>query len=194
MNKVTVVLVAALLLAVTMGLTVGLRAQGREFTPPRIAVLNVLKVIENYDRSRAVQESLKEGADKLRAEFEQEMRDLKTKEADLDLMGKETKAYADAVEKLEFEKFRLQYRMKQVDQKLRKEARDEMAAIYLEIQDAVARYAKTTGLDAVLATGSEELKGTSLQEVQFEIAVRPMHFHVKELDITEAILGLLNAE
>jgi Skp family chaperone for outer membrane proteins len=193
MRNATVVLIVGL---VVVGFVAGLaiQAKPREFTPARIAFVDMLHVIENYERAATIQQKLTEQAERIQAAFEKQKKALQSKVADLDLMDPETKAYAEALEKLETEKARVEFRRKWALRQVGNDARDEMKEIYRSVQDASERYAKETGIDAVFVVANRDLPGDSISEVKLQIAVRPVLYQADELDITEAVLGMLNAE
>ena len=194
MRRTTVVATLAVLIAASLGLTVGLRAQGPEFRPPRIAFLDIHRVIENYERSRRVEKDLGDKADEIRNRVEAEMNEIRKEDLALDKLSSASSDYAAKKEAVELKKYKLQYWAKQEEQKVRREAREEMVSIYREIQNAVERYAAAVGLEAVLLVSRGELPGETLPEVKFQIAVRPVLFCTEGLDVTEPILSILNGK
>ncbi len=194
MRRTTVVATLAVLIAASLGLTVGLRAQGPEFRPPRIAFLDIHRVIENYERSRRVEKDLGDKAEAIRNRVEAEMNEIRKEDLALDKLSSASSDYAAKKEAVELKKYKLQYWAKQEEQKVRREAREEMVSIYREIQNAVERYAAAVGLEAVLLVSRGELPGETLPEVKFQIAVRPVLFCTEGLDVTEPILSILNGK
>ena len=194
MRQRKIVAAAVVLAVLALGVSVGLKAQGPEYRPPRLAFVDIDHLIENYDRALTVERSLKEQADKIRDEYEQKMRGLKEREADLEVMSKESQLYAEEKQKLATEGFQLQWQRKWAEEKVVREARDEMAAIYREIQDAVERYANQTGLEAVLVVARGDLPGDTVPEIRLQIAVRPVLYCGEHLEITKPILAMLNAD
>jgi Skp family chaperone for outer membrane proteins len=185
----------AALVAVTLAVSHGLRAQGPEYKPPRIAFVDMDRVIEKYVRAIEVEQGLKEKAEKLQLDFDKQMRDIKQREADLEVtLSEDSKLYAQKKQELAEEAFRLQYQRKWMQDQIVAEARDEMAAIYKAIEDAVARYSEQTGLEAVLVVARGDLPGATVPEVRLQIKVRPVIYCADHLEITEPVLAMLNAE
>jgi Skp family chaperone for outer membrane proteins len=193
MRRTTWFLGIALVAVTALAVTYGIRAQGRNFTPPRIAFVDVGKVLEKYDRVLDSEQAIEKKRLQLRDHFEGRKADLERKVADLDLLSPGSPEYAKQREELEIERARLQWHAKHEEMLLGKSARDEMASIYKQIQDAVERYAKASGLDAVLVVARGDVEGNSIQEVQINIVVRPVLYCTEELDVTKAVTDILNA-
>jgi len=194
MRKITTATIAVLLTGTLLSFAAGLRAQAPEFRPPRTAFLDIHRVIEKYERSRAVEKNLAEKADRLRTSFDERMLEIRKKEQLLDGLSESSSEFRKQKRAIDREKFDLQYELKEQEQVIRKEARDEMANIYREIQNAVERYATAVDLDAVLLVSRGELPGDTLPEVKFQIAVRPVLYIKDDLDVTDPILSILNAK
>ncbi len=194
MRLTTVVAVLGLTLIVTLGLTLGLNAQSQEFKPPRMAFVDIHNVIENYARSRQVEETLKKKAEDLQTHLEDAMLEIQKQEAKLESLSRDSRQYKDGRRVVEIAKFRLQYEGKEAEREVRREARDEMSSIYQEILDAVERYAKAMGLEVVLLMSSGEIPGESLPELKFQIAVRPVLYVADGLNVTKPILSILNSK
>ncbi|MFN0054323.1 MAG: OmpH family outer membrane protein [Planctomycetales bacterium] len=157
----------------------------------RIGLIDMAFVFEEYDKVKVLREDLKDaheeaetkGKEKYRAiqELKQELSNFK--EGAPDYVSRESKLASLASQ---FETFR------QVTKRelARKEAK-LVHTVYLEIQDAVEKLAKHNGYTMVLRFSREELNSTDPQKVA-QVLARPVIYHRKRDDMTDAVLKMLN--
>lgn len=66
------------------------------------------------------------------------------------------------------------------------------ADIYRDVNDAVAQYAKTHGIDLVLVTHKFDYNVTSTRDLMLQIANRAVLYHDGAVDITDPLVRIMN--
>jgi Skp family chaperone for outer membrane proteins len=200
------VLVLTGLLALVAAVYVGgrLRAQtgGTPAAAPeprtRIALINLLFVLEKYERGMSLQNELKEIAKPFQAKETAKAaeREKLVKEA------QEPKCTAERREQIENDVKRLdrerQDNKSDYDKALAKKGDEALKILYMEIQDAASRYAGAHNFDLVLhfndATTRERYYSPAMIQRKLTPAVCMPLYAVRGMDISEQVVNDLNAD
>jgi len=160
----------------------------------RVAVLNLRRVIKNYDRYQQFIEEMKKQeqgyVDAIKAK--QTQIEALTKQAEL-LQG----PARDAKEK---EMRTVQQEIENIKLDARKEmaakGNDEMVKVFIAVRDAASRYAKANNFDLVLhfegAGDEKEVDTSALVTKQINAGCSPLYWN-SSLDISGPVLDAVNA-
>ena len=138
----------------------------------KVGYVNIAKVFEGYQRTKASDAALERQGKQKEAEFEARMADLKKLRESLELLNdaaKDAKAREVEEKAEELQRFRTN-----TARNLRRERDRITKDILQEIQQAIEQYAKTNGLSLVLDE-------------------RSLLYGVPTQDLTNAILNLMNS-
>ena len=169
-------------------------ASNGDRAPQQIRFLNVAEVVRGSQRAKEVEEELGARERAIEAEAEAKDRELSLRARELEKTDRESPRYYEERAAIQTAGAALKFDTEAKLGQLQRDARNEMASIYVAIREVVARYAEQHGIDAVLTTGADRPQGRTFAEVKFEMAVRPVLFARKDLDITNEIIELLNAK
>lgn len=161
--------------------------------PHRIALIDMARVFKNYKKFENLREELKNDLTKSEEKFKAMAEQIRKEQAELKLLKEGTDEYAQK------EKVVLQhttqaetYRKSQQRDLIRREAQI-YKTIYLEVADAVQKYASHFSFTLVLRFTSEDVETTeNPEEVMRGLNRQVVYFQPKD-DITNAIVRYLNS-
>jgi Skp family chaperone for outer membrane proteins len=199
------VLVLTGLLALLAAVYVGGRLWAQPGTAPaappeprtRIALLNLLYVLEKYERSTALQNELKKSAEPYQAK-----ETAKTAEREALLKeGQGPKCTPERREQIEADIRRIdrerQDNKADYDKLLAKKGDEALKILYREIQDAAQRYAQAHNFELVLhfndATTPERYYSAAMIQRKLTPAVCMPLYAVPGMDISQQVVNDLNA-
>jgi Skp family chaperone for outer membrane proteins len=163
----------------------------------RIAVVNLLQVIKNYQKCKVCEDSIRQEFSLLDKQFEEKKKLFQTYKVQYD----NPQTPANTHDELERKMKALQREMQDMDeeakQRLNKQRGDLAVTLYREIEDAVQCYAKAYDIELVLhyndaAVPNEMYNPLNVQRKIQSGGCTPMYV-APGMDITMAIVGNLNA-
>jgi len=191
-----VVLVAAAGLLAGAVLLKDVRGQTTEPKVPtvtRIAVCDVVKVVQNYRKIADLNADLEKRRAKLNAEGEQRGKMIDQLQAELDQIAENSKEYEKRLD---------EFLTKRAELRAWKEAQDALLLkwhflatrqMFEEVLSAVDQVAKDQGIQLVLFKETEKFQSINSPElVQEMIGRRKVLYSDPSLDITEAIMSRMN--
>lgn len=167
-----------------------LSAQEKEGANPKIAVVDVLKLIDDYEKSKDLEK-------KLEMQFEKEEKDIMDLENDI----KELKAKVAIAGENNLEAFQKELQEKEIRSKIKRDNIKKVLGkqhskytqeVYQDIKDAVAEYGKDQGFALVLKKSDFDIKNE--QMLQAEILGNMLLYHEESMEITTAVLNMLNTK
>ena len=178
---------------VYFGYTAGAQDASRKKAAPKIGVINITKVFDNYKKKRVLEEDL-------RAIREQKSRVLREKE-------NEIKRLADEIRMLELgsearKKRETEFEKKQVELRsftevsagnLTTQKRDVTEKLYSDIADAVSEYGRKHGFDLIIKWEDVEMRSETMEELLYKINQKTVLFASEKIDITQELIHILNA-
>ncbi len=177
--------VAALALVAALRPTGALVAQGKSY-----GFIDMEYVLNNYAKNAELTETLG-------AKY-QEIVDARRKgENDLQLEREEMATFAgskraEAARLIAMKEFSLKFDYESEMRELEKKKIDGWKTLYVDIQEAAEKVSRDRGLDAVLVMNRSEPDGKSDQDMIAQITLRQVLYFDSSLDVTEAVLRLLN--
>lgn len=197
------VLVLTCLLALVAAVYVGgrLRAQTAGAPAPeprtRIALINLLYVLEKYDRAKALNEEMKSTAKPFqdRDAAKVALRESKIKEAQAPGCTAEKRAQLEKdVKQIDRER---QDNKSDYDAAMNKKSEEALKILYMEIQDAATRYAQAHNFDLVLhfndATTREKYYSAQSIRLKIQPTVCMPLYASPGMDISQPVVDALNA-
>ena len=163
--------------------------------PPRVAIVDVEKVLTDYKKSGDIYKDIEKeleplaNAIKQKAKYirEEQQRIASDPRADkIELLRRKQKIEMDMAE-LDKEEKEFGDRRAELEVKALEDVWDDLVA-------AVAKYAKDNGLDLVIKQQVSTSKTRSSTTVRMRIAAQTVIYAAAQLDITEAILKQMNTD
>ncbi len=162
-------------------------------TPTRVAVCDVAKVFNNYQRAKD-----------LTAEFEQRRRRIKVEDDRRDARLKQLQATLSALKpgSKEHETRLAEYMKASIERQVWRKMQEELAIrqhrrlteeMYKEILRAVDAVAKERGFDLVIYLENVPIASASTSELLNKIAQRKVLYHDPRIDITQTVLQRVNS-
>ncbi len=156
------------------------------FQPPRVAVVDISVVFDDYEKTQDLQKSVEKDKDELRKRVEE----LKIRHEELEAELPTLKANSEQSIAKNLEKTKVELEAQALQKTKLKEFNDKrrtfLAEITGQIRDTIKEYAEAHDIDIVV----EHQVKMENESARFEWPI--IHYAKPELDVTEAITGLLN--
>lgn len=184
--------------ALGLSLLTTVSSQGQNKPGPRpasVAVVNLGKIFENSDERGARRAEVSGQLEALQKEEATRRKELETLKTDLEILGPETDAHRQTIEKLESKAIEFDTWLQYQKRKLERESTLQDETLYRKIMEAVARIAKQDGYDVVLYMDSvDSVRSQTRQQLMGQIQTRRVLYAADGLDITDAVSQMLNNE
>ena len=169
-------------------------AGAAETKPLEVAVVNITRVFDAYKKTQKVNELMKEKFGGRRQELEERQRRIAEKEAALraDTRSPDDPALLKERQDLNYQKLLLERDSRKLMQEMAEFNLKHTAEIMAEIEAAVRRYAQAKHIDLVLKYQPPQQKARTNLELTQQIGANPVLYFRNTLDITDAIITLLN--
>ncbi len=189
---------AGLLAGAAVGLTLFslgsvLHAQGRSDPHRCVAVVDVGKIFNEYDRMKTAQDELKQLEDRLQLENEQRKQKTDMLEATVSKMDPADPTYTRKMNEVLESRIghKTWFELQQAN------ATREIAVatdrIYRDITGAAEQVARESGFSLVLYREPYEPLGTNPEEIQAQMRARKVLYASENIDITQFVLDRLNS-
>ncbi len=185
-------LIAGLTLGGGSRVLLGSSAAGMQAGGGRVAVIDVVKAFNEYQRQKDLEAELQELKQKLQAEQEQRRGRIEAMQATLDAMDQDDPTYAEKMRELLAEQIELKNWMDLAQADMQREIGVWTARVYQEIIDASRKVAAARGYDVVLAHEPFRPAGIDPEAVRQQIRLRTVVYATDGVDITDAVLEELN--
>lgn len=160
--------------------------------PTKVAVVDMVKLFNNYDRTKSVNERLAKRQNELKAERKKIVNKIEAMRAGLENFNPDSKDFYERQKKL----FRLSVELKSLTQvgkeDIKREFRLSTERIYKEIVDVVAEVAKQSGYDLVLYLDAVQIQSDSFPTLLEKIRQRKVIYSAPHINITRQSLDYLN--
>jgi len=187
-------IVAMVCAAILLGMGFVGRADQPAAVPTRLAVIDMVRVFNNYQKTLDQQQQLKRQGERIRDEEQKRKRAIEKAKLDMDAFKPGTPEYNQASEKVLKMSVELRAFQELMLQKIANNQKLWTEAIYKEITDAVATYAKSHGLSVVLYLDEFDIKSNTTKELLEKIRQKKVIYHDSRLDISQDILNMLNEQ
>jgi Skp family chaperone for outer membrane proteins len=188
-----------LLIGVAVGAAVftagsGLYAQNRtSLGSGRVACLDVIKVFNEYERWKDLEEEIRAILEDRQNEIERRRGQIDTLQATLDAMSPDDPMYAKKTREM----LALQIDFKNWSDLMQADMAREVGIwtrrMYREILGVTEEFALREGYDVVLYTSPPELQGFDPDAIQEQIRARKVVYTSPQADVTPVVLDRLNA-
>ncbi len=160
--------------------------------PVKLAVVDMEKVFNEYQRTKDVNKKIAERQKEIRAKMKEMLEKIEALKSELQNFHPDSKDYYERQKKL----FKLSVELdsfKRIStEDMKREFRLMTESIYNEIIDAVAQISADRGYDLVLYRDTVKIQGDSIPALLERIRQRKVLYASKEIDITEQVLSYIN--
>lgn len=167
------------------------KAEGEE-AEVKIGIVDIIRAFDEYAKSDDLEKELTEELEVFNNEMKFLNEGLGKLKAEIEMLSAESDLRVEKVSEYGVKK--QAYEGKRVAEQRRwmiKQSRMLME-LYSDIVEAVGGYAKAEGYTLVLKADSGNVRGTSPDEVQLRIAIRPVLYYSSIHDLTDDIVRVLN--
>ncbi len=185
-------LIAGLTLGGGSRVLLGSTAAGMQAGGGRVAVIDVVRAFNEYQRQKDLEAELQELKQKLQAEQEQRRGRIEAMQATLDAMDQNDPTYAEKMRELLAEQIELKNWMDLAQADMQREIGVWTARVYQEIVTASQQVAEARGFDLVLAHEPFKPAGIDPETIRQQIRSRKVVYAADKVDITDAVLEALN--
>jgi len=192
-NVVLTVAALVLLAAVAMPRYQLLAGQTPSPTATRVAVVDLVRLFNEYERTKQLNEDLAKKQDKFKADRQQKVDQIDVLRAQLENFQPGSKDYKDRQEQLMKQSIELEVFTKVTAEQLKQEFRQLTEEVYNELVDQVGKLAKQMGYDLVLHQDAVEIKqADDFSTMLSKIKQRKVIYCANSIDITDHVIAAVN--
>ncbi len=194
MNKKLVYVCATAVVCIFTSLLIrsGQAADKPSPAPTRVAVVDMVKVFNDYERTKEINKRLARRQEELKAKRKELIDKIEAVKAELDNFQPDSKDYYERQKKL----FKMSVELKSYTQvateDIKREFRLMTEDIYKQIVNAVKDVAESSGYDLVLYLDAVKIQGDSFPALLEKIRQRKVIYSSKHIDITQHVLNYIN--
>jgi Skp family chaperone for outer membrane proteins len=174
-------------------LVAALGVAARRVEGPRIAVVDMSRLVSSHKQSREEQQFIEQWRDTMKKLLDEKDKDYRAVQAELDQFKEGSEEWKKKVKEVKVRKSELQIEAASLDEDLQNRIGTSLKNSYARAVAACKAYQEANDLDAVLQYSDAPIDGTKREEIIPSIMVRPVVSHRKTLDVTDAVLAILDA-
>lgn len=195
MTRQMTALIVTFAVALTLMGVVTLQGQpAATAAPSRLAVVDVQKVFKSLDERSAIDAELTQQAERLQKEEQDRVTAIKAKQADADILSKESDAFQQAINDIERMTIELQAWRQLKQRRLEQERTLRVQDLYNKVLSGVERLAQREGYDMVLQKDTQDFRPENQQQLTAMILGRKVLYVSDKLEISDAVTQMLNNE
>jgi Skp family chaperone for outer membrane proteins len=161
--------------------------------PARVGVVDFAKLLKDYARMKDAEKSMSDAQTRIRDEAKALMTEVETLKAKIQMHTPGSEAYAATEKEIlaksgEFER----WKQAKASEVLARE-RTIIREVFTDVERAAAQYAKDNGFTLILKSDKLDLSSPSVRELDFRVTLKQILYAADEMDITDALTGILNA-
>lgn len=161
---------------------------------PKIAFIDMSKLVSQHKQSQAEQTLIQQWHDAMRKLLEADDKNLQTMRGTLDTFKAGTDEWKKQQQDIKLEEFKLSQKAKGLDEEFDAKVARSLIDAHARVVAACKTYLEGHDLDAILQFTSGAVSGNTRNEVIPEIVVRSVVAHRTALEVTDAILAILDAK
>ena len=161
--------------------------------PPRIAVVDMARLVSQTKRSKDEQALIIQWRDAKRQMLEETDKRLRLQKAELDAYRAGSEEHHAKSLELRIEGMKLENEAKWLDEETQRKLAKSISEAHARVTAAAQSYLESHDLDAVLQYSSTPVDGDVAGGVISEVVVRCVVAHRKAVDVTDAVLEILEA-
>jgi Skp family chaperone for outer membrane proteins len=189
-----VFLASAVVLVAVSGwlLSAGHAAEKSSPAPTRVAVVDIVKAFNDYNRTKDINEKLNKEQVELQNQRKAKVDRIEALKAQIDNLHPDSKDYYQREKELLELSIELKNFTDIKAESIKREFRVMTEDIYNEMLKTIETVAKESGYDMVLYLDKMEIHGDSFPALLEKIRERKVLYAAKQTDITDSVLDLLN--
>jgi len=172
-------------------------AESRQVSPPlaKVAVVDLFRVLAEAKPFVAEQDEIRRWIEaEKRTNLDVKKGEIAAKEAELEVFDRASPEYRKLANQLDFDKLGFEHEFQRLERERVRRITDSQRRAFAEATRVVADYAKSQGVTLVLQLRTGELRGEAQSELTSEMYLRDVLYHDASLDITSAVLRILDAK
>ncbi len=165
----------------------------RSFEGPRIAVVDMSRLVSQHKKSREEQSLIAQWRDTSEKLLAEEAKKYSAEVATLDQFQPGSDKWAEKSKELRHRKAQLEVDRDMIGDEFERRMARALSEAHARVSTAAKVYLDTHDLDAVLQHSPGPVKGNKSSDVIPEIVVRTVVAHRGTIDATDAVLAILDA-
>ncbi|MBL8841317.1 MAG: OmpH family outer membrane protein [Planctomycetes bacterium] len=165
----------------------------RTFEGPRIAVVDMSRLVSTHKKSRDEQALIDQWRAANQQLLDERAKEYRAQVAELDSLQPGSDGYLKKGKELRVRKFELEAEQDSLQDEFERRVARSLSDGHARVAAACKTYLESRDLDAVLQYASSPVKGTKSSEVIPEIVVRSVVAFRGSVDATDAVLAILDA-
>jgi Skp family chaperone for outer membrane proteins len=161
-------------------------------TTSRVAVVDLIRLIQEHNEALADQQKIEAWLQQMQDLYDSQEKELETLRDELEQFRPGSDEFRQAREDLQVQGFRLEIRRKELPQELDEMISQALTRAYQRAIAACEQYREQSDIDVVHQLHSAPLTGRNKDELLGGIVLRATVAHRPQLDITDAVLTILN--
>jgi Skp family chaperone for outer membrane proteins len=166
----------------------------RRVEPPRIAVIDMSRLVRDHVQSKSELEMLEQWKDATEKLLDERQKAYNAEVDGLEQFKPDSEEARRKAHELRVKKFDLEQQVNAYKEDRERRRAKAIADSHARVVAACRTYLDTHDLDAVLQFASTPVSGMTSNEVIPEIVVRTVVAYRKTIDVTDAVLAILDAQ
>ncbi|HET6163560.1 MAG TPA: OmpH family outer membrane protein [Planctomycetota bacterium] len=160
----------------------------------KIAFIDMSKLVSQHKQSQAEQTLIQQWHDAMRKLLEADDKNLSALRGTLETFKTGSEEWKRQQQEIKLEEFKLTQKAKGLDEEFDAKVARSLIDAHARVAAACKTYLEGHDLDLILQFTSGPVSGNTRNEVIPEIVVRSVVSHRAALDVTDAILGILDTK
>jgi Skp family chaperone for outer membrane proteins len=165
----------------------------RRAEPSKVVYVDMSRLVSEHRQSREEQQAIRQWYDTSQKLLDEKQKQYKERVGELDQFAEDSDDYRSRAKDLKIQKFTLESEFNSLQEEFKRKVAHSIAESHARVVGACKTYLDANDLDGVLQYASTPVGGSSNSEVIPEIVVRTVVAHRKSLDVSDAILAILDA-
>lgn len=181
-------------LGLPLAAALGSRATTDDTGGLNVAVVDVGRLIKEHKRYFEDEQGIETWRAGMQSQLDEGTTELEGLRAEIETFRPGTNEFRELLDRLEMGEFRLKRQLDRLNEELTSRRAQALADAYQRVADACAALRAERGLDVVFQCNPHPVSGPSRDVVAADIVPRNVVTWSDQLDITEDVLSILNAE
>ncbi len=160
---------------------------------PRIAVVDMSRLVSQHRQSRDEQQLIEQWRDASRRLLDEREKEYMAQKGELDQYKEGSDEFRRKTKELRVKKFEIENEANSLEEEFQRRVARSLADAHARVAAACRTYLDANDLDAVLQYAASPAGGSKPSEVIPEIVVRTVVAYRKATDATDAVLAILDA-
>ena len=193
-SNIIITILLIVVIALSFGFGNAIARSKVQIEPPKVGIMSLRGVLEKCDKNVAANRKFEAEGKRITIQLEQLQKEVEALEAVIKTRKPGSSDYMDKMQQLIEKKSKLEAMDKFYQQKFNLEQQQWAEELFQEVVAITGEFAKSQGIDIVLAREEFEFPIENSNELMLTIKTGKVLYYADKLDITEDVLAAVNAK